>query len=242
MCSVSWVRRREALIVVMNRDERHDRAPARPPRRWRGAEGWFTAPVDGGAGGTWIAATDAGVVLALLNHQPARQAATPAAPISRGLLVSRLASEGGVPDAARVRAAGLGAFAPFRLFVVSRSRPPRVFTWDGVTLTGRRLDPRVGFLTSSSWNPRAVIAVRHARFRAFRRVHPRPARADLVAFHGEAGDPRGTPWAIRMSRDDARTVSRTVVEVTAAGVSMRYRACAGRRGRLAPTISRPGGA
>ena len=71
MCSLSWVRRRDALIVVMNRDERRDRAPARPPRRWRGADGGFTAPVDGDAGGTWIAAKDSGVVLALLNHQAA---------------------------------------------------------------------------------------------------------------------------------------------------------------------------
>ena len=68
MCSVSWARRAESLLVVMNRDERRDRAPARPPRRWRGNGEAFTAPVDGDAGGTWIAATDSGVVLALLNH------------------------------------------------------------------------------------------------------------------------------------------------------------------------------
>ena len=37
------------------------------------------------------------------------------------------------------------------------------------TLSARRLDPRLGFLTSSSWNPRAVIPARHARFRAFAR-------------------------------------------------------------------------
>jgi hypothetical protein len=98
-------------------------------------------------------------------------------------------------------------------------------------LTARRLDAPLGFLTSSSWNPRAVIPARQARFRAFARAHPRPTRADLLAFHERADDPRGTPWAIRMSRDDACTVSRTVVEVTASGVSMRYRA-----------FNRPGGA
>jgi hypothetical protein len=69
-----------------------------------------------------------------------------------------------------------------------------------------------------------VVPARHARFRAFARAHPRPTRADLLGFHARADDPRGTPWAICMSRDDARTVSMTVVEVTAAGVAMRYRA------------------
>ena len=186
MCSVSWVRRRDALIVVMNRDERRDRAPARPPRRWRGADGGFTAPVDGDAGGTWIAARDSGVVLALLNHQAPDDsgvAGTAGAGrrISRGVLVTTLAAEAAPPDAARLRAAGLASYAPFRLFVTGPRVPPRVFTWNGATLTTRRLDPRLGFLTSSSWNPRAVIPARHARFRAFRARAPaadarRPAR------------------------------------------------------------------
>ena len=224
MCSLSWSRRGDALVVVMNRDERRDRAPARPPRRWRGADGPFTAPLDGAAGGTWIAARDSGVVLALLNHQAARGARVPAAPISRGRLMTTLAAERGVPDAARLRGAGLRSFARFRLFVAAPATAPRVFTWNGVALTSRRLDPRLGFLTSSSWNPRTVIPARQARFRTFRRAHPRPTRDDLVAFHERASDPRGTPWAICMSRADACTVSRTVVEVTTAGVSMRYRA------------------
>jgi hypothetical protein len=237
MCSVSWVRRRDSLLVVMNRDERRDRAPARPPRRWRGADGGFTAPLDGEAGGTWIAAKDSGVVLALLNHHGPggsggrglhradhADVAGGVRRISRGLLVTALAAQEAPPDAARLRAAGLAAYAPFRLFVAGRQLPPRVFTWNGARLSVRRLDARVGFLTSSSWNPSAVIPARQARFRAFRRGHPRPTRADLVAFHASADDPRGTPWAVCMSRDDARTVSRTVVEVTTAGVTMRYRA------------------
>ena len=229
MCSLSWIRRRDALIVVMNRDERRDRAPARPPRRWRGADGGFTAPVDGDAGGTWIAARDSGVVLALLNHQAPDDSGVAGAAgagrlISRGVLVTTLAAEAAPPDAARLRAAGLASYAPFRLFVAGPRVPPCVFTWNGATLSTRRLDPRLGFLTSSSWNARAVVPARHARFRAFARAHPRPTRADLLGFHAQADDPRGTPWAIRMSRDDARTVSVTVVEVTAAGVAMRYRA------------------
>ena len=230
MCSVSWVRRRDSLLVVMNRDERRDRAPARPPRRWRGAGGGFTAPVDGDAGGTWIAAKDSGVVLALLNHQAPDDAGVvgdvrAGRRISRGLLVTALAAEAAAPDAARLRAAGLALYAPFRLFVAGPSVPPRVFTWNGVALTGRRLDPRVGFLTSSSWNPRGVIPARHARFRAFRRTVGVPTRAELIAFHDQAETARGPAYAVRMARADARTVSRTVVEWYAGRVSMAYRAC-----------------
>jgi hypothetical protein len=227
MCSVSWVRRRGSLVVVMNRDERRDRAPARPPRRWRGVGGGFTAPVDGDAGGTWIAARDSGVVVALLNHQ-ASSATAPLAGvprISRGRLVTALAGEDGVPDAARLRAQGLASFAPFRLFVIGPRLAPRVFTWTGAALSSRRLDPQVGFLTSSSWNPRAVIPARHARFRAFRRAVGTPTRGHLIAFHDQAEAAHGPAYAVRMSRADARTVSRTVVEWRAGRVSMAYRAC-----------------
>ena len=231
MCSVSWVRRRDALLVVMNRDERRDRAPARPPRRWRGGVEAFTAPVDGDAGGTWIAAKDSGVVLALLNHQApddsgAVRPVGAGRPISRGLLVTALAAEAAPPDAARLRAAGLRSYAPFRLFVAGPSVPPRVFTWNGAALRAHRLDPRVGFLTSSSWKPSAVIPARHARFRAFRRTVGVPTRAELIAFHDQAETARGPAYAVRMARADARTVSRTVVEWCAGRVSMAYRACA----------------
>jgi len=226
MCSVSWVRRRGSLVVVMNRDERRDRAPARPPRKWRGAAGGFVAPVDGDAGGTWIAARASGVVLALLNHQMSTGGAPRAGVprVSRGRLVTALAAESGVPDAARLRAEGLASFAPFRLFVVGPRLAPRVFTWTGAALSSRRLDPHVGFLTSSSWNPRAVLPARQARFRSFRRAVGTPTRATLIAFHDQTVAPRGPAYAVRMARADARTVSRTVVERGAGGVSMTYRA------------------
>ena len=230
MCSVSWVRRRGSLVVVMNRDERRDRAPGRPPRRWPGRGGGFTAPVDGDAGGTWIAARDSGVVLALLNHQSSEGAPAPGVPrISRGRLVTALAEEGGVPDAARLRGRGLASFAPFRLFVIGPRLPPRVFTWTGAALSWRRLDPRAGFLTSSSWNPRTVIPARHARFRAFRRAVGMPTRAALIAFHDQAETPRGPAYAVCMARADARTVSRTVVEWRGGRVAMTYRVCPDRR-------------
>jgi uncharacterized protein with NRDE domain len=240
MCSVSWARSRGRVVVVMNRDERRDRALARPPRRWPGLAGGFLAPVDVEGGGTWIAVRETGVVIALLNHHDrgdghrddrqradghaAEEDGAGSRRVSRGLLVTALAADTELPDIARLRAAGLGGFASFRLFVGGVAAAPRVFTWNRASLTSHRLDPRRGFLTSSSWNTRAVVAARHARFRAFTDRHPRPTGADLLAFHADAGHPRGTPWAICMAREDARTVSTTVVEAGPDGVSMRYRA------------------
>jgi hypothetical protein len=229
MCSVSWTRRGGGLVVVMNRDERHDRGRARPPRRWPGG---FLAPVDADAGGTWIAVRPDGVVVALLNHHAGDVPAAGRPRVSRGTLVATLASAPGIPGVRALRACGLASYAPFRLLVIGRRGTPRVFTWNGARLTSRRLPARVGFVTSSSWNSRRVIAARQARFRRFLREHPAPTRLDLVALHEEDTDPRGTAWAICMTRGDARTVSRTIVEATSDRPTMTY------RGRA----SRPGGA
>ena len=210
--------------------------------------GGFTAPVDGDAGGTWIAARDSGVVLALLNHQPARPVtqrrdvrpdASPAArrrvdghrrrvrrrraPAAAGWSPT-LAAERAIPDAARLRAAGLAAFAPFRLFVAGPSAAAaRVHLERRGAVVAPPGSTR-GFLTSSSWNSRAVIPARQARFRRFARDHRQPTRADLVAFHARTDDPRGRRGRFCMAREDACTVSTTVVEAGTGGVSMRYRA------------------
>jgi uncharacterized protein with NRDE domain len=221
MCSVSWTRRAGALVVVMNRDERRDRAPARGPRWWPDG---FRAPVDVEGGGTWIAARPDGLVLALLNHHAGAAAVAGRSRVSRGQLVATLAAGRAVPDAAALRDCGLEVYAPFRLLVIGRRGTPRVFTWDGRRLRSRALAAVAGFLTSSSWNSRRVIAARQARFRRFLRAHPAPSRADLETLHGEATDPRGTAWAICMARDDARTVSRTVVDATGVPPTMTYRA------------------
>ena len=157
-----------------------------------------------------------------LRSRPARRGGTPDQPRPAGH------DAGGRSGGARCRTAPRrGARARMRRSgCSSRGRRCRRGCSPGTEShsRARRLDPRLGFLTSSSWNPRAVIPARHARFRAFARRHPRPTRADLTAFHAQADDPRGTPWAICMARDDARTVSTTVVDVGPSGVAMRYRA------------------
>ena len=206
--------------MVMNRDERHDRAPAKAPRRWPAG---FLAPVDADAGGTWIAARPDGVVLALLNHHDGVSPPAGQPRLSRGTIVATLAAATGVPDARALRACGLASYAPFRLLVIGRRGTPRVFTWNGTRLTSRRLAARAGFLTSSSWNSRRVIAARQARFRRFLREHPTPTRVDIETLLREDTDPRGTPWAICMTRDDARTVSRTIVDATGERPTMAYR-------------------
>ena len=89
----------------------------------------FLAPVDGRAGGTWIAATGLGSVLALLNKSGGR---LPAAALSRGTLIPALVPCR-EPEAlvATCAALPLARFAPFRLAadpsrIARRGRDPAV--------------------------------------------------------------------------------------------------------------------
>ena len=67
MCTVSWLYHPGGYQLFCNRDEKHHRLPALPPLSCvhRGMQ--YVAPVDGDAGGTWLAVNEAGLTLCLLN-------------------------------------------------------------------------------------------------------------------------------------------------------------------------------
>src|SRR5690348_2899943 len=99
MCTLSIIqvpapsgRGTPSLRIVCNRDESRSRPPASPPR-WRAAEGadgvraiW---PMDMEGGGTWLGASDRGLVLSLLNlnQEPRFDARGVPGLRSRGLVV-----------------------------------------------------------------------------------------------------------------------------------------------------------
>lgn len=207
---MTWSSSPGELVLCFNRDEQHSRAESLPPRVWPEK---FLAPVDAAAGGTWLAVRSDGLVLALLNHYPSGFRRRSQA-WSRGALVTTLAGMEVRPTAAVMRDAGLARMNPFRLVVLGLDEVPEMFTWDGRRLVRRALDSGLAFVTSSSWNTRAVTAARQALFRKWRLTHPTPNPAKMRGFHGDAAHSRGSPWAVCMSREDARSVSLNTVRVT----------------------------
>lgn len=129
-------------MLGVNRDERYAR-PARPPRLTEGPPR-IIAPEDVDAGGTWVGATDDGLVAAIANRQDA-----PSGPRSRGWLV-RMALESGTADAARdrVRAAlETGEYAGCYLLVADEITA-HVVEWDGEVRT-RSLAPGLHVLVNA---------------------------------------------------------------------------------------------
>ena len=218
MCTLSWTLGEEGYLVAVNRDERRSRLPAAPPLLQRGPAGVFLAPVDGDAGGTWIAVNEHGLALALLNAPLAVLERPPESYTSRGQLVRALA---GATDLTVVAAAlGTGNLGPFRGFTLAAFSPgaaPRAWTWNGAVLTGA-LEP-VSPLISSPLPDPAIAASRRSAFAAARPG----AVQDLLALHASHAPVRG-PRSICMHADEAGTVSLTLVEVQRDEVSMRYAA------------------
>ena len=226
--------------VVFSRDEQHTRAPGRAPAAIiRGARR-VILPRDPDAGGTWIAANDAGVVCALLNVHTSPRAwetcptrgngAAPAdhdPPVhvfrTRGLVIDDVI-EATTAAAAYRRAETLDtrAFRPFRLLVFDPHLLWMEAVWTGERFlrTLRRLGAPV-LRTSSGLGDARVIRPRRRLFDAMITGRSTALAGAQDRFHRHQW-PGREELSVLMTRADARTVSITTVEVGDQGVRMTY--------------------
>ncbi|MEO1236354.1 MAG: NRDE family protein [Planctomycetota bacterium] len=196
--------------MVTNRDEQHTRPDAEPPQRRRFGDRVALFPADPPSGGTWVAVNDAGLAVTLLNLKtPGLPTELPDA-VSRGHVIPRLLHHARAEDAARdALALGPAATLPYRLLLVDATHTA-VVRADGTTVD-LDLQPRSDaptMLTSSGLGDHLVEPPRRELF-----DQAPPATPDAQdAFHRHRWPDR-TPVSVKMHRPDARTVSRTVVEV-----------------------------
>jgi hypothetical protein len=234
MCTISIIqapapsgRGAPTLRIVCNRDESRSRPPASPPR-WRSVGGseplraiW---PMDMEGGGTWLGASERGLVLSLLNlnQEPRFDPRTVAGMRSRGLVIpSLLGAECARSAVARLERLSLRHYAPFRLIAIGPGPHDDVAeaSWDRTRLAVR-------------WHPQGPLCfvssglgdhVAAPRLELFEEMvagpGPTPERQD--EFHRYTIPGRGE-IGVLMSRADARTVSITTVESGPAGVQMEY--------------------
>ena len=221
MCTLSWIPLPDGYALAMNRDERRTRAPAIPPGP---VDAGVPAllPVDGDAGGTWISVNDRGHTLALLNRwdESPYDAGTPV--VSRGLLVRDLA---GLPDAGRLgitlHGLALARYRPFTLASVTPGGPPALFEWNGLELSHQRVSEPGLVRTSSGSDQAGVERSRGTLFRAAREGPEGLTEKVLTALHRSHLPQRG-PLSICMHRDEAVTVSFSLITVSGGQVLFRY--------------------
>lgn len=182
------------------------------------------------AGGTWLACAEDGLVLTLLNYNPRHAHPEPRFPPrqSRGLIIPGLIGLGQTAEVARaLQQMDFSLFPGFRLVGIdapaqAHGAYPSILeaTWTGRELTLARHPPGPACFASSGLGDHRVSP----RLELFQRiVVDFSATAEMQdAFHRHTW-PAQPEISVMMSREDARTVSVSTVEVTRAGGGVQTR-------------------
>jgi len=208
--------------VFFNRDERRTRLPATPPAARLADDTRFLAPLDGDFGGTWLAANEWGVVLALLNGA-APSGASARSFTSRGLLVTSLAASRSTAEAVdRLSRVDLAQFRPFLLVVLDAAGDRRIASLRSGTLA---LDPDADLalpVVSSSFDTEEVVRGRRLRFHELLGAAGKgERRAVHLTYHADHA-PTAGPRSVCMHRPDAETVSFSRIEVEPRAIRFLY--------------------
>ena len=221
MCTASWLTAGDRFHLLFNRDERRTRAVGLPPRLLSADGVAYLAPLDPDSGGTWFAATERGLLLALLNRSVDGQPAA-AGRRSRGSLIPVLAAAGDLAAVAALLAAqALGECAPFRLFADLPGAPALGAVWDGQRLAMQPITTVSGLLCSSSRGDHEVTRVRSELWSARSRERETAGLEELRRFH-RSHLPTRSAASVCMHRDDAATVSHLEVLRTPGAIEVAY--------------------
>ena len=231
MCTVSWIRSADQLDLFFNRDESRLRLPAHPPACFLQNDQRYLAAIDADAGGTWLAANEHGVVVAILNYYQKQVPLAEGNFISRGKLVTDLmdANSGGeainrlaIGASAAEDAFNLRHYRACILLFFDPQHPPQKLVWDGRDAVKSILEEPMHPISTSSFRTDDVLATRQAAFdQLTTEGHPQPD--ELFAFHAHR-DPDDDAYSVCMSRSDAHTVSFSRVQVRPDAVEYGYSA------------------
>ncbi len=231
MCTVTWLRETEGYRLLFNRDELKSRAEAQPPEV-RASDGvrWI-APRDPDGGGTWLATSEHGLTIGVLNGNRRADDAERAWRSRGELAPALIGSADPAMVAERLESMDLSDFRSFRLLAIGPAEGAVVAEWDGHALAvDRRAEGRRP-LVSSSFDETAVGAARRAEYARVVGATPTPER--LHTYHRSThGGP--SAFTVAMERPEAATRSLTEVRVGAGEVRHAYHA--GRPDRAAPPV------
>jgi len=215
-------RRVAGLRVVHNRDESRSRPQGRPPRIYEGSRHRALMPIDPPSGGTWVAANDAGMILTILNVNP-QVTAKRAYDQSRGTIIPQLIDTDTATAASQlIGEIDTSPLAPFRL-VITDVHVVIDHHFNGDAMAVRQYDLTSGpvMFTSSGLGDRLVEPPRRALFDRMFAGAPHNWLDRQKAFHRHVWPDR-THLSVCMSRDEARTVSMTMIDVDDDAVAMTY--------------------
>jgi uncharacterized protein with NRDE domain len=147
MCTVSFVRVNDAIIITSNRDENIQRENAAAPDFQILTHKKIIFPKDPRAGGTWFAAADNGLVAVLLNGAFKKHIPQPSYRKSRGLILLQIA--GADNPLSFFDTLNLDNIEPFTVVLY---QPALLYElrWDGTDKYKKQLDIAGNYIWSSS--------------------------------------------------------------------------------------------
>lgn len=221
MCTLTYIpHSKDGFLFTTNRDESPLRAPARRPERRKIGDREVLFPVDGQAGGTWVAVADDRRTACLLNGAYERHQMGGTYRLSRGIMV--LESFNYADFDAFVSGFDFEGIEPFTFVSYEKGRLEEI-RWDGKALNRAGFDPQRPHIWSSAqlYKPE-VIQQREVWFREWRARQPAFSLDGIRRFHefGGSGDIYND---LRMNRNGlVRTVSTTAIENVKGSVRMHY--------------------
>ena len=222
MCTVSFVPKSNGFYLAMNRDEKRTRLTALPPAITDIDNHRAVFPHEP-SGGTWIAANDAGVCLALINwHRIERKPRRSA--LSRGRVVKALAGKSSTEEiAAGLAGLPLKQLRPFRLItIVPSDKSLTEWRWNLEWLSARQHPWEARHWFSSGLDE---MKAELERSRVCESAHKQKSPGSLAWLRRlhRSHSPKQGPFSICMHRSDAATVSYTELAVSEKRVVMRYK-------------------
>ncbi|MFK7790565.1 MAG: NRDE family protein [Phycisphaeraceae bacterium] len=211
--------------MACSRDEQHGRAPAHPPKHFGKPDAvdqlGYLMPIDPSSKGTWVAVNAMGLAFTLLNYN------LPTPPTgrdrSRGDVIPALLQAQTIDHAVELaKTIERERMMPFRLVICDgdslllwHSTEPieqaEVMAWDRQPV----------MFTSSGLGDHLVEGPRRELFEDWFSAEPMEYAAQQTGFHCHQW-PGREQLSVCMHREDARTVSYTVVDVHRSKVTMTY--------------------
>lgn len=196
----------------MNRDEQRSRAHATGFKYHKLAKHQAYYPIDPQGGGTWLGVNDKKLTIALLNQNPLTFKKGMRAYRSRGVLIPQLLSASSSQQVAEhLSHMELNDFPPFKILTIDSRLQISSLYWNAAELTlEQETLPHIS--SSSSVNEESAKSYRKQKFQEFLSGRETFSREDCASFlkRSEVGY---EGLSVLMSRDDAHTVSTTLLMV-----------------------------
>ena len=215
MCTLTYRLTEQGYELFFNRDEQRTRPQAIQPTINTLLNAIY--PIDPSGGGTWIAAHQSGISLALLNYYQAQIDPNLKNFTSRGVIIPHL-----LADYENIHQQlidmDLSVFQAFQLCVFGndlsaqkgKQAQATQYVWNGSKLTCSSLSAKNSQpITSSGVDYPIVLAARQEQFQLM--ISEQSSSDDYIAYHNHQGE--SGKCSVKMFRDDAHTVSFTRIAV-----------------------------